>query len=381
MSARIVILARHFPPLVSGGARRPYLLASELVERGHEVCVVAPEKVVDSPFEMVAVPHHGELAIERSAGRPTRRPVRDFLRRNLALPDPDIRWALRAADAVGELTVDDWLITSSPPESMHVAGARLKRKYGCRWLADFRDSWLKTPLRAELQGRPVRRAIERRIARAALRKADAITATTPDILQEAQLLSACERGAVVGHFSDSADNPAQLPSQTVNIVHTGSFTLSDRHRHIEPVLEAFEKADRDDLRLYLIGRLTDEEVNAISRSARHTQIEHLGACDRASAMGYQAGGDALLLAASPQSPHIPGKLAEYLTTDNPILAIGGGRWVNTDTINHASSTEELGACMARLSKTESLIGAQRVSPHTTSPAAAAQQFLELMNLR
>ena len=52
---RLVFVARHFPPAVSGGSRRPYLLARELLARGHAVCVIAPAECPGIP--VAVVPH------------------------------------------------------------------------------------------------------------------------------------------------------------------------------------------------------------------------------------------------------------------------------------------------------------------------------------
>lgn len=382
MSQRIVILTRHFPPQVSGGARRPYLLAQCLQAMGHKVTVVAPSGPAETDYTLIRVPHAGDRKRAETSHSPEEpRPgVRSFLRRYLLIPDADIRWALKAARAVGPLNSTDWLITSSPPESVHVAGALLKNRSGCRWLADFRDSWLQTPLRHEVRhGRYIRRWLERCVAKLLLRRADCVSATTFEILAELRTYGAHGPGEVIGHFSDAPGEPVPLPEETINLVHTGSFSASDPARHIKPVLEAFEKAGRDDLRLYLIGRLTAAEHDAVGRSTRSAQITCPGLRDRAETMRYQASADVLLLAAAPDSTHIPGKLAEYAAANRPILSIGGGAWRQTMPFPTSTDSDGLAALLRDLHKGRlDEPGSVFYSSVASAPEDAAAKLLELM---
>jgi len=65
-----------------------------------------------------------------------------WLRINLVVPDIRRGWNPAAyRNAVRELATDryEWIITTGPPHSTHLIGLRLKRRYGRKWLADFRD--------------------------------------------------------------------------------------------------------------------------------------------------------------------------------------------------------------------------------------------------
>ncbi|MBY0422923.1 MAG: hypothetical protein K2Q06_11515, partial [Parvularculaceae bacterium] len=140
---RLLLIARHYPPAVSGGARRPFLLARALRSRGCEVFVVAPSLPDGEPGRVVPHPN-------RDAGTAPPAPPgwRDHARDWLLWPDPDIRWSRRAAAAA--LAADfapDWVWTTAPPESIHIGGLLMKRSRGARWLADVRDHWLDRPHR------------------------------------------------------------------------------------------------------------------------------------------------------------------------------------------------------------------------------------------
>lgn len=378
----IIILARHFPPHISGGARRPFLLASGLAARGYSVRVVAPCAPEGTPFATTIVPHHGEARIRAIAedGAPGPSNLRAWLRDRIFIPDPDIRWSRAAMRAIPRLSPDDWLITTSPPESLHVAGALLKRRHGCRWLTDFRDSWLEYPMRRNLHSKGLRRTVETCLARRLLKRADAVSGTTSQILEELRNLGARGPGAVIGHFSDPPKSAVTLPAGSVNIVHSGSFTLSDPARSITPVLSAFETAGRDDIRLHLVGRLSEQELLEIGNSPARGRIDVVGSLGRDDAMAYQAGADALLLVATPQSPHVPGKLAEYGTTGQPILAIGGGDWARSPALRHATDSGALAALFATLRKGDDSAPLTRGPlPNVLTETQAIDAFLALMD--
>jgi len=314
---RFLFVCRHFPPAVSGGARRPFLLARALRDLGHEVCVLAPQPC--DGVNVVVVPHP---AIDPSDGPPGS-PVRAAMRACL-LPDPDIRWALRAASAYAG-PAPDWVFTTSPPESAHVAGWLLKRRFGCRWVADFRDHWLEAPLIAARR-HPLRRLVEKAIAAFLLRRSDRAVAVGPQIARELHEICVSSSPGVLANFADPPVGLAALDPKLRHVVHTGSFMLSDPARRLEPVLAALAACPDRSVRLHLAGRLSSAELALVENSPDAERIVVHGVVPMVQARRLQAAADRLLLVVSPGSPHVPGKLAEYRAAGRPIVAVGEGPW-------------------------------------------------------
>ena len=75
--------------------------------------------------------------------------------------------AVRAGTrAVREREIDV-VLSTSPPNSVHVIAAAIARRTGVPLVADFRDSWLANPHRRyERRSVRAKRAVEARIARA-----------------------------------------------------------------------------------------------------------------------------------------------------------------------------------------------------------------------
>ena len=264
----------------------------------------------------------------RQSPSPARRSLRDAARATLLLPDPDIRWSLRLRAAVlaHDAPPPDWVISSSPPESLHVAAWSLARRYGARWLADFRDHWIENPLRPERRDAPARALVERGIARALLAQVDAASAVDAPIAEELRRYAPSASIAIIGHFAEAPTRRVDLPGETVNLAHTGSFTLSDPDRRIGPLLSAFEKARKREprLALHLVGRLTDDERAAAQGSPAASAIRLHGVVDYEQARGFQAAADGLVLAIAEGQHGVPGKYAEYGLSGKPVVVLQGG---------------------------------------------------------
>src|SRR5437899_152112 len=79
-----------------------------------------------------------------------RRPARAFgLLRRLSdfwlIPDPYVTWAGRCRAAGARLLRRgrfDAMLSTSPPDSVHLAASSLRERFALPWVADFRDPWM-----------------------------------------------------------------------------------------------------------------------------------------------------------------------------------------------------------------------------------------------
>jgi glycosyltransferase involved in cell wall biosynthesis len=336
---RILLITRHYPPAVSGGAKRPFLLARELRKLGCEIFVIAPS-LPDGEIG-VAEPHPHRDPATSSGGKPN---LRALARELLLWPDPDIRWTQKAAQTAIDQTPwrPDWVWTTSPPESIHAAGVSLKKHFGAKWMADFRDHWLDRPHRRE-RATFLRRAGERLIARRWLAQADLVTSVDPFIADELRLLGPVAP-QVTPHFSPSDPvAPINLPAEDINVVHTGAISLSDPQARIEEILAPFEQAlmRNPALKLHLVGRLTDQEVMLVQASPICHRILMHGVQPLETALGHQHAADALIFVGSGKTRVPPSKITEYLATDAPIIACGDGDWRSDPRVDNKDPSEAL----------------------------------------
>ena len=77
-----------------------------------------------------------------------------------------------------------WVITTSPPGSVHLVGAAVQRATGARWLADLRDSLVAHPhRRADTAATKAKERLRTSIARLVASRADAITCVSEAIAE------------------------------------------------------------------------------------------------------------------------------------------------------------------------------------------------------
>jgi len=329
---RVTIIARHYPPEISGGARRPYLLAQGLRAIGHRVSVVSPQSVLNHEDDNF-VPHPIALNTPKASEThmSSESHFRAWLRTWLLWPDPDIRWAKRVQATLKSDFQSDVILTTSPPESSHAIGYKLRRE-NTIWIAEMRDGWVENPLRDILLRSRVRRSIEKRLARFWLKKAQGIIAVSGAISEEAQRHTRNIPVKFIGHFADTVSSPEFFSGEGPHFLHTGRFSLSHPDRKLSSVLAQFEKVALSfppDAKLHLIGELSPEEKTSIAKHPCSAKIVNHGQTPMALTRRLQAGADVLVLSQHEGSTSIPGKYAEYIAAKRPIAIVGEGPWRDT----------------------------------------------------
>jgi hypothetical protein len=267
----------------------------------------------------------------------------------------------------------DWVFSTSPPESIHVAGERLARRTGAKWAADFRDLWLEAPHRRQ-RLRFHRRQGERWLADHLLPRADLVTAVDSVVAAEASRLGARDVRVLPHFVADVRPIPDRLPPTSINIVHAGSVALSDPDADISELLKPFEAAvaRNSELRLHLVGRLTDNERTRVAHSPAAQAIDVHGVKSLEQAASMMAAADALAFVASSKMHVPPSKIADYLSFDAPLIPCGTGAWRSDPRVPEVNAEE----FMAQLKRGQSRN--VDISPPTASNAA--QRLLEWMGI-
>src|SRR5919198_1193221 len=210
---KVLLVTLYFPPAGGGGVQRPLKFATHLPALGIETHVLAPAnpKWIHMDDEL-RPPTQAWVHRVRYFGPKGRRPSEELhgkqgldrlltqaslLPRRLVVPDEAATWnltsipaALRIARAEGI----DVVLTTSPPGSVHLVGATLKRALGIRWIADLRDSLLAhQDRRSDTLAVRMKGQTARVVANAVVRGADAVVAAFDSIAEEMRELSPAGR--------------------------------------------------------------------------------------------------------------------------------------------------------------------------------------------
>ncbi len=253
-SRRALVVAYYFPPIGGGGVNRTVKVVRGLVASGWQVTVLSADRAAwpQDPDGLEAVPDAvrvvrlpnldwGRVARARDGaiGAPGRGAGR--LQRAL-VPDLQVGWsALAAFAAIPIARAVDVVYTTCPPYSANAAGW-LARRLGVPWVADFRDAWTLYPPR--LRFPRWRRALERRLEAAVLRRADRVLFASAGVrdryLRRAPSLEARSATVLTGFDARDFEGARGIrpPRGRLRIVHAGSALIDDRGDTVDAFLSA-----------------------------------------------------------------------------------------------------------------------------------------------
>jgi hypothetical protein len=351
-SPHALIAAVHYWPEATGGVPRILLVEDFLRRAGWQVTIVTPQPVAEGrrgatilrvpPPRYVSLAQKGDrsnFACEKGdkshfAAKIGLIPFfKGVARRWLFFPDTYIGWAVRAARAAGQLArtaPPQLVITTSPQESTHWLGWRLKRALGCRWLADFRDGWTFEPHRAEaaMFGR---HALERCCERRVVAHADWTTAATAPIADDLRARYPAQAEKILylpTGFEECTVKAAARDDKRFRMVYTGRFGLSQPLRcpdvffaGLRQALEASPEL-RQKFRLTLVGAYRPRERDLWCEAPVADCVEELSERSYEEAVAISASADMLLLVTPPGLRSIATrKLFDYLAVRQPIFAL------------------------------------------------------------
>jgi len=355
---KLLLISYDFPPAITG-VRRILKWIHYLPESGWECAVLTVKPVRtarrdSSPLlelkeRGVPISRSGSLDLYRLAEIFFRRregdekagthatgkskSLMDFLRRWVFLPDDRCGWipfAVARGFRLIRRLKPDAILTTSYPQSAHVAGLFLKLLTGIPWVADFRDAWTQndeffrppTPLHALLQ-----RALEKWVAR----RCDLLLAVSEPI-------SAHFRGLLGGSGQkvhtltngyDDADfaGLTSHPSEKFSLVYTGSLfgerTPTPFIRALNVLLTEHPEWRADfDVRFY--SALDDSSFMEIRQAHLEDVIHVEGLCSYRESLQRQMDATILLIFIAPgpnAAVMMTQKVFEYLRSGRHILAM------------------------------------------------------------
>src|ERR1019366_4308708 len=149
--------------------------------------------------------------------------------RRLLVPDENVSWNLTAIPAAIRIVKRegiDVVVTTSPPSSVHLVGAAVKRTTGIPWVADLRDSVVAHPHRhAERLLVRVKEQGEHAVAKLISRSANAIVCVSDAIADEMRERNPKGEVVTIANGSDFDDFAGleHTASDRFRITHAGSF--------------------------------------------------------------------------------------------------------------------------------------------------------------
>ena len=365
---RVLIISYYWPPTGGSGVQRWVKFAKYLPSEGWQPVIYTPENpeqlAVDEslaaevpedaeivktriiePYELykrvLRRSGHSKEAVEvnpvNAQNKSLLQKAAMWIRGNLFRPDPRCLWIGPSVRFLKKYLAEhpvDLIVSTGPPQSMHMIGLRLSRETGLPWIADFRDPWTKIFYFKHLSMTSATEKWHRKMEKKVLDEASAVVAVSPLVQQEFQEMTDTPVELITNGFDECDFSSEQCTeayggaSEEFIITHTGLFAADGNPTALWDVLA--EKCRTDEifkklLRIKLIGKTDDQILKALTDRGLEDSMINMGYQPHSVAVEQQRQASLLILPLRKEPEYkavLPGKLFEYLASQRPILGIG-----------------------------------------------------------
>lgn len=289
--------------------------------------------------------------------------IAELIRATFFIPDARIGWISSAVKKAEEIIKEhkiEAVYSSSPPYTCSIIARKLKRKYGLKWVAGFRDPWtgfISSPKRWFIP-----KMIDKSMEKSVFSEADWIECAWEGIIKDALSkypdLDKNKFHHVPNGF-DSSDFPKieSKRNDKFTLTYTGSMYGRRNPKSLFEAIENLIKSKElksNDFEIILVGRFGNEIYNMINLTNFKESIKTISYVPHKESIRYLMKSDILLLIVdeSKESQEIvPGKVYEYIGIMKPLIAIAPNKSAiaeliketNSGEIAHQTEIEKIGA--------------------------------------
>jgi glycosyltransferase involved in cell wall biosynthesis len=356
---KVLIITYYWPPSGGSGVQRWLKFSKYLPEFGWEPVIFTPENPdfnlkdetllseVDANIEVIKFPiweptrmfgsrssnlQQGQILSAKSQGILGK--VATWIRGNFFLPDPKVFWVKPAANFLKEIWRDNdfkAVITTGPPNSIHLVGLRLRNEFGVTWIADFRDPWSRWDLLGEFGTSKLAMAYHRKREKEVLESASRVVTIGHQLAKDLEYLGG-RKVDVVHNGYDESDIPSSKLAEgdgVLRMAHIGTITPSripvEWIEALKTVLEE-DMANLVRIEVSIIGNVDADFVSMVSaHSALSKVIQFIPYVPHHEVFDYIQHSDVLLVfqnRTEDAKAHLPAKMFEYLGMKKPTWIIG-----------------------------------------------------------
>jgi len=255
-----------------------------------------------------------------------------WVRGNFFVPDPRVSWVGPSVRFLKKYLAEhpvDAMVTTGPPQSMHLIGLKLKRATGLRWIVDFRDPWTKMYYFKNMGLWPLAERKQRRMEQAVIDECDAVTTITPYVVKDFQDMTSTKVHLLTNGFDEDDFPEVEVqPGEKFTVVHTGLFSADGDPVNLWDALArkcSCDKEFKKALEIRLAGKVDAPVLASIRDRGLWDNLVNLGYLEHSRTVAEQRSASILILPLR-QDPEyrkaLPGKIFEYLAARRPVLGIG-----------------------------------------------------------
>lgn len=357
---RLLIISYYWPPTGGSGVQRWVKFSKYLPEHGWQPVIYTPENPERLAYDeslLADIPECAEVIRRRivepyglyrklfgrsggevnplnSSGKSLKSKLSRVVRGNLFIPDPRVSWVRCSVRFLKKYLREhpvDAVVTTGPPQSMHLIGRGLKRSLGLPWIADFRDPWTRMFYYKHLCLSKFADRKHHRLEQGVLDEADLVLAVSPPVRDDFQAQTRTPVHLITNGY-DEDDFPVREPGSRKDgkfrIVHTGLFAADGNPLKLWDALARRCREDEDfaqRLEIRLAGKTDAPVLEAIRERGLGAQLVDLGYLPHSRVVQEQQEADLLILPLRHEPEYakvLPGKIFEYIASGRPVLGIG-----------------------------------------------------------
>jgi hypothetical protein len=357
---RVLIITYYWPPMGGSGVQRWVKFSKYLPSFGWQPVIYTPENpeislvdktlLNDIPKEAEIIKRHitepygiyrkvmGIKSVKGTEVNPIhggpktfKEKVSLFIRGNFFIPDPRVMWRRPSVRFLKKYLKDhpvDVIVTTGPPQSMHLIGLDLHKATGIPWIVDFRDPWTKMYYYKHLELLKRSDRIQHSMEKEVLDNATSIIAVSPDVQKDFQAMTQTPVELITNGFDENDFDKNFERDENFNVTHTGLFASAGNPEVLWRVLgdkcatnEEFRRA----LKIRLVGKTDKEILDSIESNGMKGNLMDFGYRNHETAIKEQHNASILILPLRKEPEYgaaLPGKLFEYVASRRPILGIG-----------------------------------------------------------
>lgn len=253
-----------------------------------------------------------------------------YIRANYFIPDARKYWikpSVRKLSAFLKENPVDVVISTGPPHSVHLIGCELKKIFGVKWLADFRDPWTNIDYFHNLPLTKAARKKHHELENKVLKEADAVLVVGKTMREE--FIDRNKNTYVLSNgFDEQVEDDEVVLDTRFSISHIGMMNADRNPKIFWQALRELIDEDEDfsrDLSVKLIGKCDDEVYQSVETFGLSDYVNFVAYVAHKDVLKFQRSSQLLLLAVNdvPSSRSvITGKVFEYLQSERPVIGIG-----------------------------------------------------------
>lgn len=356
---KILIITYYWPPAGGPGVQRWLKFAKYLPENNWEPIIYTPENpsyplldeslVKDVPKNIQIIQNKiwepyqlaeklnkknkkfkaGQFDVGKNQSWKSKLSI--FVRGNFFIPDARKFWVNPSISFLKkylEANPVDVIVTTGPPHSLHLIGKGLKKYFpAIKWIADFRDPWTEISYYKHLKLTSWADQKHRKLEKEVFQNADITLATSygdAENFRKAGANSAC----ITNGFDKEELNKKSVKNSKFTLSYIGVLEQLRNPENLWKVLSDIVQEDSDfaqNFELRFVGRVDDIILENLQNSPLKDNLNLVGYIPHEQSVKEMENADILLITNFPKQESagiIPGKIFEYLATQNPILSVG-----------------------------------------------------------